>query len=239
MGIKIPSFLGKRATPAPEVEFQFATAPDPAGWRVMREDPRFTCFPPASGPFVDQGVLRAIREFYPGCVPIWKLQRWLPPNSSRTVTVARISLGGYESDPVRYRMPLRCDLPIRWSGPRPNMLGMPLDVPSLAGGPSDPIPFDWRVYYLARAAFVADPELADEGFLEAEERRAALLDQQEASARDDARYKEKKRQEILDFYNPAECDWNDYYQALADARERSQRRGVGGNPFVHVGRSAA
>src|SRR5687767_13714726 len=118
----LPRWMGQQARPIPvDVAHSYHTAP---GWRLCGR-PSYTCVEPAGGPHVDPAVLRAIREFDPGAIPIWQIQAYLPPGKmgfDYVITDAHVGIARHVRDPRGSVLLSNVDMHSGAKHPRPNVL---------------------------------------------------------------------------------------------------------------------
>ncbi len=65
----------------------------PEPWACIGEDV-YTCVPPP-GHDPDPQVVAAVREFDPGAIPIWRIQRWRVPGAAEPVTIVHAGIARY------------------------------------------------------------------------------------------------------------------------------------------------
>lgn len=139
-------------------------------FRLIDED-RYTCVPPP-GFEKDPAVTAAIREFDPGVIPFWRLQRW--DHSGEELVVVHHGLARYYPYPRHLRRHIHFEMPALPDHEVPNFLDAVFedqnDLQYLRGGPGGYIPWDWRVYQWCRKQFDA---LTAKAFDEIIERRKA------------------------------------------------------------------
>lgn len=152
----LPAWAG-RTQPKP-VGFGFADSPHTApGYRIVGDD-FYTCIEPSGGPHVDPAVLRAIHEFDPSAVPVWRKQTYLPPGrmgEEHLLKVSHVGIARYKAD-RRSATEFHPEMPEGADFKRPNVLEFIWedDAPALKnGGPGTVLPFDWGLYRYMRSRF--------------------------------------------------------------------------------------
>jgi hypothetical protein len=216
--------FGARGHAAPDVEIPVAdsiyTAP---GWRVIGDD-HYTAVPPVDCP-ADPGVTRAIRQFWPDAVPIWRKQRYLPPGErSVEVVVSHHGIATYQAHPKAMRRLFHVEMPAGAKGPAPNQLEAIFEHPNYAdiGGPGLFLPWDNRLYMCVRGNYRDDNTSTADVFeraLTAQEERQ----KRERKARDDdfayrRKHLEKRIAATLEALT--ERDFREYQARCRAPRER-------------------
>jgi hypothetical protein len=196
-------------------------------WRRLGAD-IYSCVAPP-GYDKDPAVTAAIREFDPGVIPIWRIQAWMPPGESRSISVVHHGIARYYPVPRFLRRSFHVDLPQGWEQETPNFLDCFFEEPPDHGiGPAGYLPWDWTTYEWCRRQYVV---LTDETF------RARLEAAAASRKRETDRWQEDLERRQADFGRFAErklanvsaADWREY-QGLVASRGRSRK------PFVHVRR---
>jgi hypothetical protein len=200
----LPKWFGKKANPIPmDVAHSYHTAP---GWRLCGK-PSYTCVEPAAGPSVDPDVLRAIREFDPGAIPIWQIQAYLPPGKmgfDGVIRVAHVGIARYVRDPRGSATLFRVEMPEGSTDPQPNILDFLWidNAPTLLnGGPGTVLPFDWSLYQHCLEKFNANTNplhLVRDWMDRTDDRNAKVAAQVEEDLEYRRRTAEKNISRILD-----------------------------------------
>lgn len=98
------------------------------GWRIVGDD-HYTAIP-VPGYEVNPDILRAIRVFDPGAIPLWRKQLWLTPgkNDSPELFVHHV-IARWVQHPKSHRLRLtNVELPADWRGPVPNVIDSVLEI---------------------------------------------------------------------------------------------------------------
>ena len=212
-----------------------------SGWRIVGDD-IYTCVPPP-GYEIDPAVLRAIHEFDPGVIPIWRLQVWIRPNSEDREVYAHCGISRYFPFPRYVRRQFYVHMPARAEHPTPNFLDAIFEdqrcATYLSGGPGAFLPWDWATYAWCREKFTALTAQKFDQLMEAKRDREAKMrkDWQEEIA-----YRKKQIEPYLlrKAEQLSDSDWEAYLGLMAD-RERRRRRGEkpeainGKKPFADLG----
>lgn len=113
----------------------------------------YSCVP-VPGYEKDPAVTRAIREFDPGAVPIWRIQLWTFPGSSRVEQVVHHGIARYYPVPRYVRRHFHVEMPASDHSDPPNFLDAILEDQAVEeyrrGGPGGHLPWDWSVYRWCR-----------------------------------------------------------------------------------------
>lgn len=207
------------------------TAP---GWRLWGKE-SWTCVPPVDMP-IDPVVLRAIHEFDPGAIPIWRKRRYLPPGDTQPVLFTHYAIGRHVRDPKGDRRLFHVEMPRNATHPAPNLLEFVLQIRGTRmmhhGGPGDHLPFGMGLYHALRDKFLANKtalQLADE--------QIALDDAERERIERENKAEEERRQAILaKRLTPIfeKVTRQDYLKHVAKVNGLLRPS----KPFVHVGRSA-
>jgi hypothetical protein len=141
---------------AQPVDYDIATSFHNApGWRLAAED-FYTCVPPADRP-INPVVLRAIHEFDPGLIPIWRKQLYLPPGEQNPVMVTHHGIARHVKDPKGARRLFHVEMPRNAKHPTPNLLEAILEqedeVMMHEGGPGKFQRFDMWLYRMLRKQY--------------------------------------------------------------------------------------
>lgn len=204
------------------------TAP---GWRYLAPD-LYTCvIPPHMA--IDRATLRRIHEFDLGLIPMVRKQRYLPPNSSTPVVVAHFALGRHVKNPRNRRSGFRCEMPVRATHPRPNLLEAILEDRDLRmlqeGGPGGFQRFGPWLYHLLRRSFLANKTGA-QWIREAQKKREESEAREKAARRAEMAYHQRgmgklhKRAAEL-----TRADWDKYFDRIQRARQVKPRVFLGGH----------
>ncbi len=122
-------------------------------WRILGDD-RYTCVAPP-GFEKDPAVTAAIREFDPGMIPFWRLQRWAIDGVERLVV--HHGIARYYPFPRHLRRHVHFDMPAIHTHDVPNFLDAIFEDQTAEsyyrGGPGAYVPWDWRIYYWCRRQF--------------------------------------------------------------------------------------
>ena len=199
-------------------------------------DDRYTCVAPP-GFEKDPAVTKAIREFDPNAIPIWRIQRWRTPDHYE-LNVVHHEIGRYFPCPRYLRArPLRVEMPMDARGPAPNVLDKVFEDDSTLqykqGGPGGYQPWDWSAYAWCR--FQYDKTTVEAWLRRTEARRAREKRELEALEAE-LEYRKKQIEPFLQ--RKAEeltpTDWKQYLEAVWGPRsnrvELRKRR-----PFVDLG----
>ena len=212
------------------------------GWRLASDDV-YTCVPPP-GYEIDPAVLKAIHEFDPGVIPIWRIQVWHPPNTERRETFVHPGIGRYFPHPRYLRRPFYCAMPARAQHPVPNFLDAIFEDQLCArylfqGGPGGWIPWDWATYYWCRAKFV---QLTTKKWDQIMEAKRARETKARRDWEEDIEYRKKQIEPYLTkkASEIPDGDWDAYLKWRRD-REAKHARGEtleplnGKKAFVDLG----
>lgn len=204
------------------------------GWRRWGK-PFYTCVPPVDMP-IDPVVLRAVHEFDPGAIPMWRKQRYLPPDSKTPVTFTHFAIGRHVRDPKGERRVFHVEMPRNAKHPIPNLLEYILQIRGTRmmhhGGPGDFLPFGMGLYHALRHQFLASKtaaQVADEKIAKDED--DAARDEKQKKAEED------RRKRILDkrltpiFERVTTADYMKHWAKIHGLNKEAK-------PFVHVGRSS-
>jgi len=199
-------------------------------------DDRYTCVAPP-GFEKDPAVTKAIQEFDPQAIPLWRVQRWRMPSAPEVVVVHH-GIGRYFPVPRYLRSrPLRVEMPMDARGPAPNVLDRIFEDDSTLqykqGGPGDYQPWDWSTYAWCRFQY---DKTTVEAWLKRAERKAARLAREAEALQAELDYRKrqiepflmKKAEELSDY------DWKQYLAAVwGKAAPGEIRRKP--KPFVDLG----
>jgi hypothetical protein len=197
-----------------------------SGWRLAGDDV-YTCVPPP-GYEVDPAVLRAIHEFDPGVIPIWRIQVWIHPNSERRETFVHPGIGRYFSYPRYLRRQFHVTMPARVEHPVPNFLDAIFEDQKCArylfeGGPGGYIPWDWATYEWCRRMYVELTTKKWDKIMAGKRDREAKARQ---SWREEIEYRKKQVEPYLikKAAGIPDGDWDAYLKEMK-RREQLRRRG--------------
>lgn len=198
-------------------------------------DDVYTCVAPP-GFEKDPAVTKAIHEFDPQAIPIWRVQRWRLP-SAPELNIVHHGIARYFPW-LRYlnSIPLRVEMPMGARGPAPNKLDTIFEdqdtLQYKQGGPADYQPWDWSAYAWCR--FQYDKNTATAWMRRATAKAARLKREREAmEAELEYRKKQiepflmKKAEEI------SEYDWKQYMEAVWGPGKTPDLRRK--KPFVDLG----
>jgi len=199
-------------------------------------DDRYTCVAPP-GFEKDPAVTKAIHEFDPGAIPLWRVQLWRLPTGPEVIVVHH-GIGRYFPVPRYFRKrPLRVEMPLGARGPAPNALDKILEDDSTLqykqGGPGDYQPWDWSIYAWCRFQY---DKTTLESWLKRAERKAARLEHEREVAEAELEYRKKqiepwlvKKAEQITPY-----EWKQYMNAMyGPGKSPDLRRAP--KPFVDLG----
>lgn len=154
---------------------------------------RYSCVP-VPGFEKDPAVTKAIREFDPGLIPIWRIQVWRYPNSRLETKVVHHGIARFYPIPRYLRRRFHVEMPAVQTHPAPNFLDAILEDDSTLdfkrGGPGGYVAWDWRLYSWCRAQYL---RLTVKNWLAAVERRIERTKREHAALMDDI---EGKKAEI-------------------------------------------
>lgn len=152
----------------------------------------YTCVP-VPGYEKDPAVTRAIHEFDPGAVPMWRIQMWRFPGSARPVKVVHHVIGRYLPVHRYFKRGFRVSTPADWVGPVPNMLDAVLEDDAIdqykRGGPGGYVAWDWSLYRWCRWMY---DRITVEFWLKASERRQARRQRELAAATEELEYRKRQ-----------------------------------------------
>jgi hypothetical protein len=164
-------------------------------FQIARDE--YTCVP-VPGYEKDPAVTRAIREFDPGAVPMWRIQMWRFPGSTRPVRVVNHVIGRYLPVQRYLKRPFSVAVPADWRGPVPNMLDHVLEDDSIEqykrGGPGGYVPWDWSLYRWCRWMY---DRITVDFWLKASERHRARVERERAAAMAELEYRKKQIEPYL------------------------------------------
>lgn len=204
------------------------------GWRLWGKA-HWTCVPPVDMP-IDRTVLEAIRTVDPGAIPIWRKQRYLPPNGTEPVLFTHYAIARHVRDPKGERRLFHVEMPAGAKHPVPNLLEYVLQVRGERmmhhGGPGDFLPFGMGLYHALREMDASSKSVKD---VDEELRRQ---DEEHEAAKRKIRADLAERNERLNrrlapvLEHVTEADYRAHWARVNGLlRERK--------PFVHVGRTAS
>lgn len=235
----LPEWVGERATISYKVADTPWTAP---GYRLVGKD-SYTCVPPTDRT-VDKAVLKAVHDFAPDLIPLWRKQQYIPPGGTQPFTVSHLCLGRYIKDPRnRLHIPY-VEMPAGARHPMPNVLERVFeDKEDLTvlhhGGPGRDLPFDMAAVRELRATdsfadnrpqHVIDEE-NDRNRIEAEIKRLEFfVDQWEYRQKHIDKFVQKQ----LDAPGDTFRAWQEYRRRRFFQRLRTVRRGIEEKAFVHM-----
>lgn len=231
----LPPWAGKK--PDPNLGYEIAHSPHTApGWRIVGDD-IYTCIEPAQGPYVDPDVLKAIHEFDPGAIPIWRVQVYLPPGKmgeQHLVKVAHVGIARYVRNPSAAHALMHVSMPENPTHPQPNVLEFIWEDDTEArkhGGPNAILPFDWKLHKYMETRVARNqsaPQMVKDWLerIREKQEREALASRAELAYRQ--RHLEKAVQKTLESVTPKEL-WQQYME-LRQRRRLSQPK-----PYVFHG----
>lgn len=202
-----------------------------SGWRIVGDDV-YTCVPPP-GFEIDPAVLKAIHEFDPGVIPLWRIQLWIRPNEEEKYAVVHNGIGRHYPHPRYLRRPFYVQMPIGATHPAPNFLDAIFDdqlcATYLMGGPGTYLPWDWSVYYWCRQRYMT---ITLAKFDQLMERKHEREDRIHRKWREELEYGKKQIEPYLQKKAEAisDVDW-DNYLALMRHREALRRKGIKPGPI--------
>jgi hypothetical protein len=203
-----------------------------SGWRIVGDDV-YTCVPPP-GYEIDPAVVRAIHEFDPGVIPIWRLQVWIRPNSEERETHVHSGIARHFPHPRYLRRPFRVTMPARAEHPVPNFLDAIFEDQTCAqylfeGGPGHFIPWDWATYEWCRRKYAVLTAKKFDDLMEARRERHAKM---RKDWQEEIEYRKKQIEPFLmkKASELSDADW-DAYLGLMAHREAMRRRGLKPEPI--------
>lgn len=196
---------------------------------------RYSCVAPP-GFEKDPAIIKAIREFDPQAIPLWRIQRWRTP-SALEVNVVHHGIGRYFPVPRYLRRELRVEMPMDARGPAPNMLDVIFEDDNTLqykqGGPADYVAWDWSVYAWCRFQY---DKTTVEAWLKRSERKAERLERERVAIEAELEYRKKQIEPWLlkKAGELSDHDWNQYMQAVwgKGAPEDIRRKP---KPYVDLG----
>lgn len=199
-------------------------------------DDQYTCVPPP-GFEKDPAVTKAIREFDPEAIPIWRVQRWRTPTASE-LNVVHHGIARYYPWPRYLRArPLRVEMPMGSRGHAPNTLDTIFEDQSTLqykqGGPSDYCPWDWSAYAWCRFQYDKNTVTA---WLRRAAAKAARLKREREAIDAELEYRKKQIEPFLlkKAEELSEYDWKQYMEAAWGPNAKGLRIRQP-KPFVDLG----
>lgn len=235
--MSLPSWVGAKR----EGEYRVFDSPwNAPGYRIIGKD-FYTCVEPADR-IADRAVIRAIREFAPDIIPVWRKQIYKSPGSNSTFVATHLCLARHIKDAHkrgRRHIPY-VEMPANARHPMPNVLVRVLEDKDHAtvlhhGGPGPYQPLTMDIY---REVCHADQRPQRE--IDAEEDRllAEAIERRERALEDERAYREKQVAAFIAKQLGAPGDeLKGYmaYRALMAFRRRRMREKLGtAKPFIHV-----
>lgn len=205
-------------------------------WRVAPD--QYSCVPPP-GFEADPAVTAAIREFDAGAVPMWRIQLWTFPGSSKEVRVVHHVIGRYIPVPRGRRAPFRVEMPAHDHSPAPTLLDHVLEDDSTLqyqrGGPGGFVPWDWAFYRWCRWQY--DACVLDRWIARAEAKQRRLRREWEAYVQEEEYRKKQIEPWILKKLEQSvtQEDWNQYLAAMWGRNRGAHRRAP--KQYAFLGRS--
>lgn len=196
---------------------------------------RYTCVAPP-GFEKDPAVTKAIREFDPGAIPLWRVQRWRSPPNGVEIILVHHGIGRYFPVPRYLRRALRVEMPMDARGPAPNMLDKIFEDDSTLlykqGGPASYMPWDWSAHAWCR--FQYDKTTA-EAWLKRAEAKQYRLQREKAAMEAELEYRKKQIEPFLlkKAGELTERDWKQYMEATWGQNRGIRLRTT--RPFVDLG----
>jgi hypothetical protein len=175
----------------------------------------YTCVP-VPGFEKDPAVTKALREFDPELIPMWRIQLWRFPDGSQVRAVHHV-IGRYFPVPRYMRRRFHVGMPMDARRKVPNFLDAVLEYDDTLqfrqGGPGDYVPWDWALYRWCRFQF-------DKTTVEAWERRHEVREQRIAKAQADHQAELAYRKKQIEPYlqrladSLSDRDWKEYMAAV-------------------------
>jgi len=192
----------------------------------------YTCVCPP-GYEKDPAVTRAVREFDPGIIPIWRVQRWEGlPGFSGEVSLVHHGIGRYYPFPRQIRKPFYVAMPAAADHPTPNFLDAVFEdtdtVPYFRGGPGEFVPWDWRVYYWCRRSFT---RITIAAYMKRTEKHRARLEAMRKAHFEEIEYKKKQLEPYL-MRQAARIAPSEWEQLRKAQHENTIRRRMGLEPIA-------
>lgn len=180
----------------------------------------------------DPAVTRAIQEFDPGALPIWRIQRWAFPGADSVHLVVHHGIGRYYPFPRQLRRRFYVRMPVGAEYPAPNFLDAifeDTESPSYRmGGPGEYMPWDWSVYRWCRRQF---DRITKEKYLELIERHRERMEEFRRKFEEEVEYRKKQIEPwILKQLDERVAD-QDWAALLAFHAENQSRRARGLDPI--------
>lgn len=175
----------------------------------------YTCVAPV-GFEKDPAVTKAIREFDPSAIPLWRVRRWRFPDATER-NVVHHAIGRYFPWPRYLRgRPLRVEVPMDWRGEVPNFLDHVFEIEGLEykrGGPGAYLPWDWDIYAWCR--FQYDKSTAG-AWLRRTTAKQERLAREHQSLMDEMEYRKRQIEPFLmkKAGELTELDWKQYLEAV-------------------------
>jgi hypothetical protein len=188
---------------------------------------------PVPGYEKDPAVTKAVREFDPGAIPIWRVQLWSFPGSDTSRTIVHHGIGRYYPVPRYLKKPFRVEMPANDRSDPPNVLDAILEDQRTEdyrrGGPGGYLPWDWSLYRWCRWMFDRITADSYRRFLDAKREKdareyAAMLDEIEGRRRELEPYLLRKAESV------SEYGWKQYQKFMEEA-DRRKRAGLKPLPF--------
>lgn len=185
-------------------------------YQLLERD-HYTCVAPP-GFEKDPAVTKAIHEFDPELIPMWRVQLWRFPDSKRSRKVVHHALGRYFPVSRNFHRGFHVTMPTGSRKPAPNFLDAVLEYDETLqfkrGGPGDYVPWDWSLYRWCRFQFDKITVEAWERRHLARETRIARLQQ---AHMDELAYRKKQIEPYLlkKAESLSESEWREYLGAIA------------------------
>lgn len=238
----LPSWVGNQqeARVSYDVADSFHTAP---GWRIIGDDV-YTCVPPVDRAY-DPAMLRWVQSFDPGAIPMWRKQRYLPPDSNREVTVTHFCIGRHVAHPRTNLTLFRVEMPRNATHPAPNELEVVFEMQDEQllhhGGPGAYVRPGMFVYHFLRERYNANKKGSELAKEQLKARADRIRRDREAALAEDEYKQRRLERAFRKFIELPGCTiraWREYQARQAFRRIRRQLILGTSKPFVHLSRGA-
>jgi hypothetical protein len=190
-------------------EYTLADSPHTAtGYRIVYDEmgrtDHYSCVPPVDSSVIPHpSVLRAIHEFDPSLIVLWRKQRYLPPSATESSMEihTHLALARHVRTPRRELILFNVEMPANATHPVPNELILIWEAFDKRffheGGPGGYMPPDMSLYHFLREQFneIKSPE---ELSTEKEIRRREKYEHERKALGDEMAYSQKHYDAYMD-----------------------------------------
>lgn len=204
------------------------------GFRQIGDD-HYTCVAPP-GFEKDPAVTRAIQEFDPGLIPIWRVQRWQFPGADSVHLTVHHGIGRYYPNPRQLRLRFHVTMPQGAEYPAPNFLDAifeDTESPSYkVGGPGEFMPWDWSIYRWCRAQF---DRITKEKYLRLVELHRERMEKERKAFEEELEYRKRQVEPWILKQLEERVSDEDWEHLLQFHAENQRRRASGLDPIRRKG----